>query len=166
MAFPGIYKISKTEKDNKICIERKPNEKTFNKLIIYTTIGLAVFFSIFIVLPDVISGDVPVIFFFLGLVLILLGGITGGLIAKFLIPLTITSVVLDKTNKKLTTSNNSISIDFSEIKEVTITEKTMLGGMTNYVTLKLADGEKTLPMAFSSYNEAQDLSNQIKELIK
>lgn len=164
----GMYKHTIEESNGKVTIQRVVDGGEMNKMILGIVVALAIMFTLLIALPDVTSGKKPLSDLVIALALIFIGGSIGGFIVKFLVifalPFLSHKVIVDKNNQILSTSNGSLSVRFSDVEEILITEKAGGRFPINLITLKLKNGQFSLPFTFVSYNDAKIIQEKLREI--
>ena len=145
----GLYKYIIEESDRKVIIQRTVDSGEMNKLILGIVATLAVMFTLLIALPDVSAGKKPLSDLLIALVLIFIGGSIGGFVVKLFamiaLPILFPKVIVDKNSRILSTSNGSLDVKFSDVEDILITEKVGMRQLTNLITLKLINGQTSLP---------------------
>jgi len=163
----NIYEITKEEKDGKLYINSGMKRKVRNKWVWLAGISLFLICFFGITLEEWASnGEMSEIFLVAILCSILVSVPLSFGLAKLLdSDMMRNSIIIDKQNRTIQIPIEKTSINFDEIKNVTVEDRTTLM-VRSSVVLKLVDGEKTLPIVSMSYDGLKEIADLIRELIR
>jgi len=162
-AFQAINYTTSNE-NNRLVITAKAQVPLFNKIMI---VGFLIWFVGYAWYKTASDPNLPFWLFPLVLLLGVIGGGIGLLITRGANKKIGTrQIIVDKNSKTFEATLDDVKVPFSDIKDITLTEKPGLIKTGSLLKLHLTNGEKTLLFPFTSFNQAQETLNQIKQNLR